>query len=60
LEFGQSGNQVRPILLSKFGKLVTLAQLNTVATMMLVHITDQLTDRRYLVDTGASFSLVPP
>ncbi len=26
---------------------------------MLVHITDQLTDRRYLVDTGASFSLVP-
>jgi len=51
---------VRPILLSKFGKLVTLAQLNTVATMMLVHITDQLTDRRYLVDTGASFSLVPP
>ena len=26
---------------------------------MLVHITDQLTDWRYLVDTGASFSLVP-
>jgi hypothetical protein len=26
---------------------------------MLVHITDQLTDGRYLVDTGASFSLVP-
>jgi len=25
---------------------------------MLVHITDQLTDWRYLVDTGASFSLV--
>jgi len=26
---------------------------------MLVHITDQLTDWRYLLDTGASFSLVP-
>ena len=26
---------------------------------MLVHITDQLTGRRYLVDTRASFSLVP-
>jgi hypothetical protein len=26
---------------------------------MLVHIKDQLTDWRYLVDTGASFSLVP-
>ena len=35
------------------------ARLNTVATGMLVHITDQLTDWRYLVDTGESFSLVP-
>ena len=26
---------------------------------MLVHIIDQLTDQRYLLDTGASFSLVP-
>ena len=26
---------------------------------MLVHITDQLTDRRYLVDTGASYCLMP-
>ena len=30
-----------------------------IAARMLVHITDQLTDRRYLVDMGASFSCVP-
>jgi len=41
------------------GKLRTPARLNAVAAGMLVHITDQLTDGRYLVDTGASFSLVP-
>jgi len=41
------------------GKLTTPARLNAVAAGMLVHITDQLTGRRYLVDTGASFSLVP-
>ena len=41
------------------GKLRTPARLNAVAAGMLVHITDQLTDRRYLVDTSASFSLVP-
>ena len=41
------------------GKLTTPARLNAVAAGTLVHIIDQLTDRRYLVDTGASFSLVP-
>ena len=41
------------------GKLTAPARLNAVAAGMLVHITDQLTDWRYLVDTGASFSLVP-
>ena len=41
------------------GKLKTPARLNAVAAGMLVHIKDQLTDWRYLVDTGASFSLVP-
>ena len=40
-------------------KLMTLAWLNAAAAGMLVHITDQLTGRRYLVDTRASFSLVP-
>ena len=59
LEFRQSGDQVRPTLLQKVGKLVNPARLNAVAAGMLVHITDQLTDGRYLVDTGASFSLVP-
>ena len=34
-------------------------RLNAIAAGILVHITDQLTDRRYLVDTSASFSLVP-
>jgi hypothetical protein len=41
------------------GKLTTPARLNAVAAGMLVHIKDQLTDWRYLVDTDASFSLVP-
>jgi len=41
------------------GKLKTPARLNAAAAGMLVHIKDQLTDWRYLVDTGASFSLVP-
>jgi hypothetical protein len=41
------------------GKLTAPARLNAVAAGMLVHITDQLTDWRCLVDTGASFSLVP-
>jgi len=35
------------------------ARLNAVALGKLVHITDQLTGRRYLMDTDASFSLVP-
>ena len=41
------------------GNLTTPARLNAIAAMMLVRLTDQLTGRRYLVDTGASFSLVP-
>ena len=32
---------------------------HAIATGMLVHIQDQLTDRRYLVDRGTSFSLIP-
>jgi len=50
---------VREALQPQVGKLGHPARLNAVAAGMLVHITDQLTDRRYLVDTGASFSLVP-
>jgi hypothetical protein len=36
-----------------------LGCLNTVAPGLLVHIVDQLTGRRFLVDTGASYSIVP-
>ena len=41
------------------GKLKAPARLNIVAAGMLVHITDLLMDRCYVVDTGTSFSLVP-
>jgi hypothetical protein len=39
------------------GKINLPAWLNAVAAGMLVHVECQLTARRYLVDTGASFSL---
>ena len=41
------------------GKLTRPARLNAVAAGLLVHIMDQLTGRRFLVDTGASFSILP-
>jgi len=41
------------------GKLATPARLNAVAAGVLVHVQCQLSGRRYLVDTGATFSLVP-
>jgi hypothetical protein len=41
------------------GKLDVPARLNAVAAGMLVHVQCQLTGRRYLVDTGATFSLIP-
>jgi len=41
------------------GKLDVPAQLNAVAAGMLVHVQCQLTGRLYLVDTGATFSLIP-
>ena len=41
------------------GKLARPAWLNAVAAGLLVHIEDQLTGRRFLVDTRASFSILP-
>ncbi len=40
-------------------KLSVQGRLNAVVPGALVHIQDQLTNRRYLVDTGASFSIFP-
>ncbi len=41
------------------GKLVTQGCLNAMAPGQLVHIVDQLTGRRFLIDTGASYSIFP-
>ena len=41
------------------GKLEPPGRLNAVAPGLLVYINDQLTGRRFLVDTGAAFSILP-
>jgi hypothetical protein len=41
------------------GKLMAQGCLNAVAPGQLVHIMDQLTGRRFLIDTGASYSIFP-
>jgi hypothetical protein len=41
------------------GKLEIPGRLNAVAPGLLVYINDQLTGRRFLVDTGAAFSILP-
>ncbi len=41
------------------GKLVARGCLNAVAPGPLVHIIDQLMGRRFLIDTGASYSIFP-
>jgi hypothetical protein len=43
----------------QLGKLGCQGRLNAVIPGTLVHIEDQLSNRRFLVDTGASFSLFP-
>ena len=45
-----------PLLL---GKLTVRGRLNAVVPGELVHVTDQITSRRFLVDTGAAFSIFP-
>ncbi len=41
------------------GKLELPGRLNAIAPGFLVNINDQLTSRRFLVDTGAAFSILP-
>ena len=41
------------------GKLDRQGRLNAVVPGSLVHIVDQLSNRRFLVDTGASYSIFP-
>jgi hypothetical protein len=58
LVVGQQGLQLPPALLVA-GKLSGRGRLNAVVPGSLVHIIDQLSGRRYFVDTGASFSIFP-
>jgi hypothetical protein len=46
----------RPLLV---GKLGCQGRLNAVVPGSLVHLVDQLSNRHFLVDTGASFSIFP-
>ncbi len=41
------------------GKLETRGLVNTISPGLLVHIMDQSSNRRFLVDTGAAFSVLP-
>jgi hypothetical protein len=41
------------------GKLGGLGRLNAVATGQLIHVLDQISNRRFLMDTGASYSILP-
>ena len=41
------------------GKLGVRGLVNAVAPGQLVYVTDQLSNRRFLVDTGAAFSILP-
>ena len=41
------------------GKLERPGRLNAVAAGLLIHVTDQLSSRRFLIDTGAAFSIIP-
>ncbi len=48
-----------PLALFMAGKLGSRGRLNAVVPGSLVHIVNQLSGRRYLVDTGASFWIFP-
>ena len=41
------------------GKLACLGRLNAVATGKLIHMQNQITNRRFLMDIGASYSIIP-
>jgi hypothetical protein len=48
-----------PGSLQLVGKLSGPGRLNAVAAGQLIHMVDQITNRRFLVDTGASYSIFP-
>ena len=50
-------NCVTPLRLA--GKLGLWGLVNAVAPGQLVYVTDQLSNRRFLVDTGAAYSILP-
>ena len=58
LRLGSEGQGLRQTL-QLVGKLETPGRLNAVAPGLLVYINDQFTGRRFLVDTGAAFSILP-
>jgi hypothetical protein len=43
----------------QLGKLVRRGRLNAVVPGQLLHVTDRCSQRRFLVDTGASYSILP-
>jgi hypothetical protein len=55
---GGQGQELRQAL-QLVGKLEIPGRLNAVAPGLLVYINDQLTGWRFLVDTGAAFSILP-
>ncbi len=58
LVLGRQGTQLRvPLWLA--GKLCVQGLVNAVAPGQLLYITDQLSQRRFLVDTGTAYSILP-
>jgi hypothetical protein len=58
LRLGGEGQALRQAL-QLVGKLEITGRLNAVAPRLLIYINDQLTGRRFLVETGAAFSILP-
>jgi hypothetical protein len=48
---------LRPLHL--VGKIAGLGQLNAVAAGQLIHMQNQITNSHFLMDTGASYSIIP-
>ena len=58
LVLGRQGMQLRvPLWLA--GKLGVRGLVNAVAPGQLIYVNDQLSNRRFLVDTGAAYSILP-
>ncbi len=55
----QSQGKVMPGSLHLVRKLGAPGRLNAIAAGELIHMLDQISNRRFLVDTGASYSILP-